>query len=83
MLGGLKDKLTGKNGNKIKGLAVLMSRKLLDPRDFTASLLDNVHEVFGNSITCQLVSATVADQSTDLSPFLPRLLCMSLYMFAM
>ncbi|EAZ28259.1 hypothetical protein OsJ_12231 [Oryza sativa Japonica Group] len=65
MLGGLKDKLTGKNGNKIKGLAVLMSRKLLDPRDFTASLLDNVHEVFGNSITCQLVSATVADQNNE------------------
>lgn len=67
MLGGLIDKLSGKNVKLIKGSAVLMGRKVLDPNDFTATVVDNIQEIFGNSITCQLVSATVADPSTDLS----------------
>lgn len=67
MLGGIRDKLSasGKKA-KLKGSAVVLSRKVLDASDLHAIVVDNIYEIFGNSITCQLISATVTDPSSHL-----------------
>lgn len=65
LLGKLIYSLSGENGNnktkKIKGKAVLMKKNVLDFNDFHASIIDRVHELFGNGVSLQLISAVNAD----------------------
>lgn len=52
----------GENKNtKIKGTVVLMKKNVLDFNDLTASVLDRVHEVFGQGVSLQLISAVNSD----------------------
>ncbi|XP_010905215.1 probable linoleate 9S-lipoxygenase 4 [Elaeis guineensis] len=60
------DAITGKRpeggkGTKIKGTVVLMKKNVLDFNDLHASLLDRMHEILGQGVTFQLVSATEGD----------------------
>jgi hypothetical protein len=53
------DTLKGQNGSssqKIKGTVVLMKKNVLDFNDFHASVLDRVHELFGQGVSLQLIS---------------------------
>nr|AGT02046.1 lipoxygenase [synthetic construct]CAD10779.2 lipoxygenase [Prunus dulcis] len=66
MLHNLFDKITGqeqngKNGRKIKGTVVLMKKNVLDFNDFNASVLDRVHELLGQGVSLQLISADHGD----------------------
>ncbi|XP_042413287.1 probable linoleate 9S-lipoxygenase 5 isoform X1 [Zingiber officinale] len=45
----------------VEATVVLMRKNVLDFNDFTATLIDNVQELLGQSISFQLVSATVGD----------------------
>ncbi|XP_008246455.1 PREDICTED: probable linoleate 9S-lipoxygenase 5 [Prunus mume] len=66
MLHNLFDKITGqeqngKNSRKIKGTLVLMKKNVLDFNDFNASVLDGVHELLGQRVSLQLISADHGD----------------------
>nr|CAB94852.1 lipoxygenase [Prunus dulcis] len=66
MLHNLFDKITGqeqngKNSRKIKGTVVLMKKNVLDFNDFNASVLDRVHELLGQGVSLQLISADHGD----------------------
>ncbi|CAL9003390.1 unnamed protein product [Prunus brigantina] len=66
MLHNLFDKITGqeqngKNSKKIKGTVVLMKKNVLDFNDFNASVLDRVHELVGQRVSLQLISADHGD----------------------
>jgi linoleate 9S-lipoxygenase len=50
---------------KIEGSVVLMKKNVLDFNDFNASVLDRVHELLGQKVSLQLVSAVNADPSGD------------------
>ncbi|XP_057424124.1 probable linoleate 9S-lipoxygenase 5 [Lotus japonicus] len=55
---------TGGDGNKrrqVKGTVVLMKKNVLDFNDFSASLLDRLHEFLGKRVSLQLISAVNAD----------------------
>ncbi|XP_062084763.1 probable linoleate 9S-lipoxygenase 5 [Humulus lupulus] len=52
---------TTKGSGKIKGNVVLMKKNVLDFNDFNASFLDRVHELFGQRVSLQLVSAVNGD----------------------
>ncbi|KAJ9681974.1 hypothetical protein PVL29_018054 [Vitis rotundifolia] len=59
--------ITGENDNKkIKGTVVLMKKNVLDFNDFTASVLDRVHELLGQRVSLQLVSAVHGDPANGL-----------------
>ncbi|KAK9931981.1 hypothetical protein M0R45_019234 [Rubus argutus] len=63
------DTLKGQNGSssqKIKGTVVLMKKNVLDFNDFHASVLDRVHELFGQGVSLQLISAVNGDSSNGL-----------------
>ncbi|KAK1558687.1 hypothetical protein Q3G72_005421 [Acer saccharum] len=69
MLGNIVDNITGENNGtkeKVQGTVVLMKKNVLDFNDFPASLLDDVHELVGQRVSMQLVSAVNGD-SGDLS----------------
>ncbi|KAK2999071.1 hypothetical protein RJ639_024030 [Escallonia herrerae] len=51
----------GKSEKKIRGTVVLMKKNVLDFNDFNASVLDRVHELLGEKVSLQLVSAVHAD----------------------
>ncbi|KAK3000405.1 hypothetical protein RJ639_020401 [Escallonia herrerae] len=51
----------GKSKKKIRGTVVLMKKNVLDFNDFNASVLDRVHELLGEKVSLQLVSAVHAD----------------------
>ncbi|KAK3418568.1 hypothetical protein EUGRSUZ_H04495 [Eucalyptus grandis] len=51
---------------KVKGTVVLMKKNVLDFNDFNASVLDRVHELFGQKISLQLVSAVHGDPEKGL-----------------
>ena len=54
--------ITGENDKKkIKGTVVLMKKNVLDFNDFNASVLDRVHELLGQGVSLQLVSAVHGD----------------------
>ena len=54
--------ITGENDKKkIKGTVVLMKKNVLDFNDFNAPVLDWVHELFGQGVSLQLVSAVHGD----------------------
>ncbi|KAH7847234.1 hypothetical protein Vadar_023536 [Vaccinium darrowii] len=59
----LRDKNTKK---KIRGTVVLMKKNVLDFNDFNASILDRVHELLGEKVSLQLVSAVNADPGKGL-----------------
>ncbi|XP_034219915.1 probable linoleate 9S-lipoxygenase 5 [Prunus dulcis] len=66
MLHNLFDKITGqeqngKNSRKIQGTVVLMKKNVLDFNDFNASVLDRVHELLGQGVSLQLISADHGD----------------------
>ena len=67
MLQNIINKITGNddddNGNnkKIEGTVVLMKKNVLDFNDFHASLLDRFHELLGQRVSLQLISAVNAD----------------------
>lgn len=42
----------------MKGKVVLKKKNVLDVNDIGASVLDGVHELFGQNISFQLISAT-------------------------
>lgn len=50
-----------KNTKKIKGRVVLMKKNVLDFNDFHASITDRVHELLGNGVSLQLISAVNGD----------------------
>ncbi|XP_010934565.1 probable linoleate 9S-lipoxygenase 5 [Elaeis guineensis] len=64
VVGGIGDTvgsiIGGAQGN-VKGTVVLMKKNVLDFTDFGATLLDDVHELLGQGVSLQLVSATVGD----------------------
>ena len=54
--------ITGENDKKkIEGTVVLMKKNVLDFNDFNAPVLDWVHELFGQGVSLQLVSAVHGD----------------------
>ena len=57
------DALSG-NNKKIKGTVVLMKKNVLDLHDFNASFLDGIHELLGQKVSLQLISAVNVDQGT-------------------
>ncbi|XP_008246456.1 PREDICTED: probable linoleate 9S-lipoxygenase 5 [Prunus mume] len=66
MLHNLFDKITGqeqngKNSRKIKGTVVLIKKNVLDFNDINASVLDRVHELLGQRVSLQLISADHGD----------------------
>ncbi|GMY21572.1 probable linoleate 9S-lipoxygenase 5 isoform X1 [Fagus crenata] len=69
---GRKPKITGNddddNGNnkKIEGTVVLMKKNVLDFNDFIASVLDSFHELLGQRVSLQLISAVNADPAKGL-----------------
>nr|AGU28274.1 lipoxygenase 1 [Vitis vinifera] len=59
--------ITGENDKKkIKGTVVLMKKNVLDFNDFNASVLDRVHELLGQGVSLQLVSAVHGDPANGL-----------------
>lgn len=71
------DTLKGQNGTssqKIKGTVVLMKKNVLDFNDFHASVLDRVHELLGQGVSLQLISAVNGDscEFSDLNCMLIR-----------
>ncbi|KAA8545122.1 hypothetical protein F0562_019989 [Nyssa sinensis] len=56
-----------KNENeKIKGTVVLMKKNVLDFNDLSASVLDRVHELLGQKVSLQLISAVNGDPEKGL-----------------
>ncbi|XP_078429973.1 putative linoleate 9S-lipoxygenase 5 [Wolffia australiana] len=49
--------------SKIKGTVVLVKSNVLGLNDYVDSFLDGIHELIGNGVTFELVSATVGDPS--------------------
>ena len=46
---------------KIEGTVVLMKKNVLDLDDFNASVLDGFHEMLGQKVSFQLISAVNGD----------------------
>ncbi|KAF5952225.1 hypothetical protein HYC85_010169 [Camellia sinensis] len=67
MLHRVVEGIKGNDGNdkKIKGTVVLMKKNVLDFNDFNASILDRVHELLGQKVSLQLISAVNADLTGD------------------
>ena len=62
MLHSIIGAITGENDRKkIRGTVVLMKKNVLDFNDLSASVLDRVHELVGQGVSLQLVSAVHAD----------------------
>ena len=64
MLQNIINKITGddESGNKkVEGTVVLMKKNVLDFNDFNASVLDRVHELLGQKVSFQLISAVNGD----------------------
>lgn len=64
----------GADAAAVEATVVLMRKNVLDFNDFTATLVDNVQELLGRSISFQLVSATVGDPSNSVNFLLSGLL---------
>ncbi|KAF8018100.1 hypothetical protein BT93_H3106 [Corymbia citriodora subsp. variegata] len=56
----------GGGSKKVKGTVVLMKKNVLDFNDFNASVLDRLHELFGQKVSLQLVSAVHGDPERGL-----------------
>ncbi|PRQ42208.1 putative linoleate 9S-lipoxygenase [Rosa chinensis] len=70
MLHNLVGAITGHNNGgstkQITGTVVLMKKNVLDFNDFNASVLDRVHELLGQRVSLQLISAVNADSENGL-----------------
>ncbi|KAI7747808.1 hypothetical protein M8C21_005344, partial [Ambrosia artemisiifolia] len=53
-----------KKKTSVKGKVVLMKKNVLDFNDLGASVLDRAHELFGEHISIQFISATHADNAS-------------------
>lgn len=62
-IGGTVGSVIGGAQGNVKGTVVLMKKNVLDFTDFSATLLDDAHELLGQGVSLQLVSATVGDPS--------------------
>jgi linoleate 9S-lipoxygenase len=51
----------GDSKMKIKGTVVLMKKNVLEFNDFHASVLDRGHELFGQGVSLQVISAAKSD----------------------
>lgn len=51
------------NKKKIKGRVVLMKKHVLDLNDINALVVDDVHELLGQRVSLQLISAVNLDHS--------------------
>ncbi|KAM2687981.1 hypothetical protein EV2_010688 [Malus domestica] len=69
MLQNIVGKLAGhqENGNhgKINGTVVLMKKSVLDFNDINSSVLDRAHELIGQGVCLQLISAVHADDAGE------------------
>ncbi|KAM4119163.1 hypothetical protein ACJW30_03G038700 [Castanea mollissima] len=64
---------TDENGKKkIEGTVVLMKKNVLDFNDFNASVLDDFHELLGQKVSFQLISAVNGDPANELQGKLGR-----------
>ncbi|XP_050274142.1 probable linoleate 9S-lipoxygenase 5 isoform X3 [Quercus robur] len=75
MLQNIINKITGddESGNKkVEGTVVLMKKNVLDFNDFNASVLDRVHELLGQKVSFQLISAVNGDPANGLQGKLGR-----------
>ncbi|KAH7846887.1 hypothetical protein Vadar_019332 [Vaccinium darrowii] len=64
MLHHILESITGKHEESkkiIKGTVVLMKKNVLEFNDFDASILDRAHELLGEKVSLQLISAVNAD----------------------
>jgi hypothetical protein len=50
------------NRHQVIGTVVLMKKSVLDFNNFTASMLDGLHELVGKGVSLQLISAVNTDQ---------------------
>ncbi|XAR52600.1 Linoleate 9S-lipoxygenase [Bertholletia excelsa] len=67
MLGKIVEAITGNDeGKKIKGTVVLMKKNVLDFNDFNASVVDRLHELVGQKVSLQLISAVNGDPEKGL-----------------
>ena len=74
----------GNEGKKIKGTVLLMKKSVLDFDDLKASVLDGLHELLGNKVSLQLISAVNGDPGEFLHVNLHILLhesCTVIYQF--
>lgn len=65
----IKDAIAGDDDGhrrkKIEGTVVLMKKNVLDFNDFNASILDRLHELVGQRVSLQLISAVNADPTAN------------------
>ncbi|CAK9168025.1 unnamed protein product [Ilex paraguariensis] len=55
----------GNEGKKIRGTVLLMKKSVLDFDDLKASVLDSLHELLGNKVSLQLISAVNGDPERE------------------
>lgn len=69
--GGNKQRVASGGGKKIEGTVVLMKKNVVEVADLGALVIDDLHELFGNRVSLQLVSARNSDSAAGkwLSPF--------------
>ncbi|KAG6702138.1 hypothetical protein I3843_07G018100 [Carya illinoinensis] len=67
MIHNIIKKITSCDGDKkkIEGKVVLMKKNVLDFNDFNASILDRVHELLGQKVSLQLISAVNGDPTEN------------------
>ena len=58
---GIASCCTGDSKKKIKGTVVLMKKNVLEFNDFHASVLDLGHELLGQGVSLQVISAAKSD----------------------
>ncbi|AES61371.1 putative linoleate 9S-lipoxygenase [Medicago truncatula] len=68
MLHNILNAFTGDKSNRhqVEGTVVLMKKSVLDFNDFTASMLDGLHEFVGKGVSLQLVSTVNTDSENGL-----------------
>ena len=76
MFHNIMDAITG-GSKKIKGTVVLMKKNVLDFNDFNASVLDRFHELLGQGVSLQLISAVNSDPSGEPSIYISLFSCFS------
>jgi len=85
MLHNILNAITGDKSNRhqVEGTVVLMKKSVLDFNDFTASMLDGLHEFVGKGVSLQLVSAVNTDSGYFISFLFSQFsLCFLLSVFA-
>ncbi|XP_020277385.1 linoleate 9S-lipoxygenase 6-like [Asparagus officinalis] len=60
-IGGIVGGIFGDKDAKVKGKVVLMKKNVLDVTNFAGTIIDEVAEFLGQSVSFQLVSSTVGD----------------------